>query len=105
MLDTDTVSCIALGELFYGAESSQRRDYHLARIAELRAALPVTDFDGAAAEHYGQIRAALKLKGKPIGTLDPMIAGHARAKGLTLVTRNIRHFQRVSGLRVETWRS
>jgi tRNA(fMet)-specific endonuclease VapC len=45
----------------------------------------------------------LKTQGQPIGAYDCMIAGHARSRGLILVTRNISEFSRVPGLRVESW--
>ena len=56
-----------------------------------------------AAMHFGQLRAELAKSGKLIGPYDMMIAGHARALGLILVTNNRREFDRVSGLRVENW--
>jgi tRNA(fMet)-specific endonuclease VapC len=56
-----------------------------------------------AAAHYGDIRAALERKGAPIGVNDLHIAGHARSEGLTLVTNNLKEFERVEGLRLENW--
>ena len=66
-------------------------------------AITVLDFDGEAAEVYGQIRAELERKGTPIGPMDLLIAGHARSQGLILVTNNTREFARVTGLRIEDW--
>lgn len=54
-------------------------------------------------QHYADIRAALKREGTPIGPNDLMIAAHARALGLMLVTDNLREFRRVPGLVVENW--
>ncbi len=53
--------------------------------------------------HYGEIRSDLEKRGTPIGSLDTMIAAHARALGAVLVTNNVREFSRVEGLRVENW--
>jgi len=53
--------------------------------------------------HYGQIRAHLEGKGTPIGVNDLHIAAHARSEGLTLVSNNLREFQRVPGLLLENW--
>ena len=53
--------------------------------------------------HFGQIRAELARAGTPIGPYDQMIAGHARAAGLVLVTNNVDEFKRVPGLRIENW--
>ena len=68
------------------------------------AAFPVSDFSLAAAQEAAEIRAMLEAAGQPIGNLDSMIAGHARAAGLVLVTDNEREFQRVKGLAIENWR-
>ncbi len=67
------------------------------------ARLEVLDYDSQAAEHSGQLRAELARAGTPIGPFDQLIAGHARARGLVLVTNNVREFQRVPGLRNEDW--
>lgn len=52
---------------------------------------------------YARIRAALEKKGTPIGPLDTLIAAHAVARRLTLVTNNRREFSRVAGLAIENW--
>ena len=57
----------------------------------------------AAAEHYGDIRAGLEKRGKPLGAMDLMIAAHARSRGATLVSNDVRHFRRVEGLLVANW--
>jgi len=101
--DLVCTSSVVLAELHCGAELSGKREHNLGQIADLVAVLPVLDFDSGAAEHYGQIRATLKRAGQPIGALDPMIAGHARSRGLTLVTNNERHFSRIAGLAIENW--
>jgi len=67
------------------------------------ARLDVLTFDNDAATHTGQIRAELARKGTPIGAWDTMIAGHARSRGLIVVSNNRREFERVSGLRTEDW--
>ncbi len=55
------------------------------------------------ASAYGDVRAQLEKQGTPIGSLDTLIAAHALSLDLTLVTNNIREFERVSGLKVENW--
>ena len=67
------------------------------------ARLDVLDHDRGVAAHTAQIRAELAKVGTPIGPYDQMIAGHARSRGLIVVTHNTRGFQRVNGLRVEDW--
>lgn len=60
-------------------------------------------FDSAAASHAADIRAALERRGTPIGAYGLMIAGHARSRGLIVVTGNLGEFNRVEGLRSEDW--
>lgn len=97
------ISTVTLGELIFGAEHSQRVEQNLADIEGLVARLQVLPLDIGAAYHFGQIRAGLYKMGRPIGPYDMLIAGHARASGLTLVTHNKDEFTRVPGLLVEDW--
>ena len=97
------VSTVTVGELVFGAERSARTEHNLADIESFLARLDVLPFDIGAATHFGQVRAELYRAGKPIGPYDMMIAGHARSVGLTLITNNIREFERVDGLRIGNW--
>ncbi len=56
-----------------------------------------------AAWHYGNIRAGLEKIGMTIGVNDLHIAAHARSEGLTLVSNNLREFERVPGIMLENW--
>ncbi|MBV4505484.1 tRNA(fMet)-specific endonuclease VapC [Pseudomonas sp. BW13M1] len=97
------ISTVTLMELIYGAEKSAAPERNLAIVEGFAARLDVLDYDTQGAAHTAQLRAELAKAGTPIGPYDRMIAGHARARGLTLVTNNLREFQRVPGLRVEDW--
>lgn len=97
------ISAVTLMELIYGAEKSDLPARNLASIEGFAARLEVLNYDDAAAAHTGQLRAEQAKSGKPIGPYDQMIAGHARSKGLILVTNKLREFERVPGLRVEDW--
>ena len=97
------ISAVTLGELVFGAEHSQQVERNLADIEAMTARLEVLPFDTKAAFHFGQIRAELYRTGQPIGPYDMMIAGHARACGLKLVTNNAKEFERVQGLLLEDW--
>lgn len=65
--------------------------------------LEVLTYGPKAAQHYGSIRASLEKAGQPIGVNDIHIAAHARSEGLTLVTNNLREFERVPALQLENW--
>ena len=97
------ISSVVLAELLYGAEKSSRPEHNLEQVERFAARLDVLPFDDLAAVHHGQIRAALERSGQGIGPYDLMIAGHARSRGLTLVTSNEREFSRVPGLLLENW--
>jgi tRNA(fMet)-specific endonuclease VapC len=95
------VSVVVMHELYYGAFKSQRRERNLALLDALH--FEVVPMDMEDARHAGEIRALLAARGAPIGPYDILIAGQARARGLTLVTRNLREFTRVPGLSTENW--
>ncbi|WP_337267471.1 type II toxin-antitoxin system tRNA(fMet)-specific endonuclease VapC [Oryzifoliimicrobium ureilyticus] len=97
------ISAISLMELMYGAEKSTAAEQNLRVVEGFSARLEVLSYDEGAAHHTGQLRAELARNGTPIGPYDQLIAGHARSKGLILVTNNRREFDRVPGLRVEDW--
>jgi len=67
------------------------------------ARLDVLPFDADAADHAADIRANLERRGQTIGGYDLLIAGHARSRGLIVVTGNPGEFRRVDGLRCEDW--
>lgn len=97
------ISSVTFMELIYGAEKSSNPAKNTQSIEAFSARLEVLDYDAAAAQHTGQIRAELARKGCPIGPYGQMIAGHARSSGLILVSNNVREFERVPGLRLENW--
>ena len=98
-------SSITLGELIYGAYRLRERAGHLLeRLDEtLLPNLPAIPFDGAAARRYGEVRAELERQGTPLGDADLRIGAIALNRGLTVVTGNVRHFQRIPDLLVENW--
>ena len=97
------ISTVALAELRFGVENSDRQAANRRELDGFVADLEIMDFDAAAAQHYGEIRAALRRAGTPVGSNDLLIGAHARSLGLTLVTNNRREFDRMPGLKVENW--
>lgn len=98
-----SISSIVLYELLYGAAKSARPVENRHGVEAFAARMEVLDFDADAAAHAGEIRADLERLGKPIGSYDVLIAGHARSRGLVVVTGNLSEFRRVEGLRCEDW--
>lgn len=99
------LSAIVVAELRFGADRSANRKANHGRIDVLVAEIECLDFDLEGAAAYGRVRAALEAAGDPIGPHDMLIGAHALAKGLTLVTDNLREFRRIRGLTVESWRT
>jgi len=98
-----SLSTIVLAELLHGAAKSARPDHNRREVERFAARLAVLPFDADAAQHAGDIRANLERKGSTIGGYDLLIAGHARSRGLVLITSNLGEFQRVEGLRCQDW--
>ena len=100
---TLSTSAIVAHELYSGAYRSRKIEFNLETLRLLFADLVILDLDREDARTAGEIRATLARQGTPIGPYDVLIAGQARARGLTLVTNNISEFQRVPGLALEDW--
>ena len=97
------ISSITLAELMHGVEKSAKSNHNLRQVEDFTSRLTVLEYGNKAASHYGDIRAVLERKGAPVGVNDLHIAGHARSEGLTLVTNNLKEFERVEALRLENW--
>lgn len=97
------ISAITVAELVHGAEKSSDPARNLAVVEDFASRLMVLPYGEKAAYHYGSIRSVLEKSGQPIGINDLHIAAHARSEGLTLVTDNLREFERVPGLLLENW--
>ena len=96
------ISAITASELYWGVQKSGSAR-NLAALEKFLSPLTVLDYGLAAAQRYGELRAHLDRQGTPIGPLDQQIAAHALALDVTLVTNNLREFERVPGLRLENW--
>ena len=97
------ISTIVLTELLHGAAKSARPIDNRSEVDSLANRLTILPFDTEAAGHAADIRADLERQGRTIGGYDVLIAGHARSRGLIVVTGNLGEFTRVAGLRCEDW--
>lgn len=97
------ISTITVAELQFGVEKSAAKEKNSAALEAFLLPLEITPFDMDSALAYGRIRAELERQGKPIGGMDMLIAAQAIARGITLVTHNLKEFARVPGLKCETW--
>ena len=95
-------SAIVVGEIELGL--AHRANRKLRRLSDrLFDILTVAPYDREAAHRCGKVAASLLDSGTPIGVEDTMVAAQALSLGLSLVTHNVKHFERVPGLRVEDW--
>lgn len=97
------LSAIVLSELLTGAEKSRNADRVRAEVKALTESFELLPFTGEDAAVYARIRATLEGQGKTIGPMDMLIAAQAVSRGLTMVTANLREFQRVPSLKCENW--
>lgn len=97
------ISSITLAELEYGMKHSSDPAKNEAALLRFLLPMSILPFGPVAASEYGELRAYLQSKGTPIGPLDMLIAGHAKAENMVLVTNNIREFARVPSLQLENW--
>lgn len=87
----------------YGIEKSTNTLKNRDALEKFLTPIEIIDFGYDATVEYGRIRAELERKGVPIGSLDMLIASHAKSLNVILVTNNMREFDRISGLRLENW--
>jgi tRNA(fMet)-specific endonuclease VapC len=96
------ISLIVACEIRFGLAKSTSAKLKQ-NVEAILAHLEILPLESPLEEHYADIRAALEAAGTPIGPNDLLIAAHAKALGMTLVTHNMSEFERVPGLVVENW--
>ena len=96
------VSSTVVGELFWGAQNSGRRQQNIQRVIQFMTAYPVLNCDSASAELYGRIKFELKQKGRPLPENDIWIAAVAEQYGLIIATRD-KHFLEIDSVTTEIW--
>lgn len=102
-LHNAAISVITRAELRYGQTGMAPGDRRRPLIDSFFLRLPSLEWSVEAADIFGTLKDRLKRGGTPIGELDTRIAAHALAEDLILVTHNTRHFDKVSGLKLEDW--
>ena len=97
------ISAMTLAELEYGVSKSSRPARNREALDQFISPLEVAPFDRQATAAYGRLRTTLEKRGQSIGSMDLLIAAHALSLDVRLITRNVREFGRVPGLRVDDW--
>jgi|SRR3989339_201879 len=101
--DDICISSITLSELEYGVNKSSDPGRNKLALIEFLVQIKILPFDEIAASEYGKIRASLESAGKPIGSMDMLIAAHALSQNLILVTNNRREYNRIKDLKIINW--
>lgn len=97
------ISAVTRAETRYGQRLLDASDRRQVTIDAILQELPVLNWTLEAADRYGELAATLRRDGLPISVIDSMIAAHALANGLILVTHNTKDFARIDGLPLEDW--
>jgi predicted nucleic acid-binding protein len=99
------ISVITVAELLHGvhrADSTKRRLKRSAYVEKIIELFPIYHFDISTARIYSELWADLSRKGVQIGSHDLIIGSTALALGFSVATYNLRHFERIEGLKIET---
>ena len=97
------ISVITFAELLHGVYKSVNQEKNFNSLMQFLSGVATLQLDARAADEYGRLCAYLQKRGTPIGTMDMLIAAHALSQNLTLVTNNVREFERVPNLKIENW--
>jgi predicted nucleic acid-binding protein len=101
--DPIKTTAVTLMELYYGAYKSKKVAANLARLKMIERNMEIISPDEKSAEIFGMIKADLEKQGTPLDDFDIVIASCALVHNLTLVTNNVKHFERIDGLRLVSW--
>jgi tRNA(fMet)-specific endonuclease VapC len=101
--DEVVTTWITAAELFYGAAKSSAPVQNHTMVVGFLATLPVLGLEGAAVQVFGTTKAFLERKGQRLDDADLFIGAIAVTQNATVVTRNLRHYERIPGLTVENW--
>ncbi len=98
-----SISIITYGELLYGAKKSQSTEKNLAVVYRIKELFPVISIDMPIIETFGDLKSKYRKIGIIIDDFDLLIASTALTYNYTLVTNNIKHFEKIDGLDLENW--
>jgi len=99
-MENINISVITLSELFFGLYNSGNLMKHKKTLADFLAFVSVLDANFFIANNFGKIKAKLKNRGAFTGDFDMMNAAFALTYDLTLITRNIKHYNQVEGVKI-----
>ena len=101
--DQCALPSMAVGELYYGAFKSTVREDEFDRVSRFVDIFPEIQPSKRSMRRFGEIKAALELKGMRLNDADIIIASIAIEEGFALITGNMKHYSRIEGLEIENW--
>jgi tRNA(fMet)-specific endonuclease VapC len=96
-----SISSITLAELEFGNANSSYKERNRIALMEFLTIMEVKHFDENAAREYGIVKKDLKDKNCLIGPFDMLIGAHTKSLNMTLVTNNVREFERIQNLKIQ----
>jgi len=97
------ISVVTLMELYYGAYKSQNLASNIGKIKRIEDTVEIIALGRESAEIFAMLKADLEKAGIPLDDFDLILAACALSHDLVLVTNNVKHFQRIQGLKLENW--
>ncbi len=97
------ISVVTWGELLFGAVKSRKAKAVYKSLEEFVTIVQILPMPLECAKYYGNLRADLEKRGRPIGMNDLWLAAHAMTLNLTLITNNTREFKRIPNLKIDNW--
>lgn len=97
------ISIVTLMELYYGAYKSQKVTSNIGKIKRIEDTIDIIALGRESAEIFAMLKADLEKAGIPLNDFDLILAACALSHDLVLVTNNVKHFQRIQGLKLENW--
>ena len=91
------------GELYYGVEKSTRKNENKAATEEFLEGVEIAYSDHEIMAKFGELKGMLERQGTRIDDADLVIAATALCRNAALATGNVKHFERIDGLRIENW--
>ena len=100
-----SISMITYAELIFGAKRSQNEQQNMIKVGHIRELYPIEDLNEGVMEVFADIKAKMFNNGIRIEDMDLLIAATAIYNDLTLVTNNVKHFEKIPYLKLENWKS
>ena len=101
--ETVAISFMTVAELYFGAYRSDEPKHNRGLVEKFLLTVQIRHSDNQIQERFGMIKSSLQRDGQTIADADVLIAATALSNTAKLVTGNVRHYERIEGLKIENW--